>query len=394
VNVALFYHSLVSDWNHGNAHFLRGVAAELRARGAIVTVYEPVDGWSRRNLVADHGRAPLAAFARAYPGLTSVAYDPARLGADLGAMLDGVDLVLVHEWNDAGVVAEVGRHRRRAGGYRLLFHDTHHRAVTDPAAMRAYDLSAYDGVLAFGEVLREVYLREGWAARAWTWHEAADARVFRPPTAGDDAAPADDRWDDGELGAQGGDLVWIGNWGDEERTAELHEFLLEPVRALGLRARVHGVRYPAHALAALAAAGIAYGGWLPNHRVPAVFARHRVTVHVPRRPYVEALPGIPTIRPFEALACGIPLVCSPWDDVEGLFETGRDYLLARDGAEMRRHLRAVVEDPDLARGLAAHGRRTVLARHTCAHRVDELLGIATALGVRHGLAAAVPEGTP
>ena len=39
-----------------------------------------------------------------------------------------------------------------------------------------------------------------------------------------------------------------------------------------------------------------------------MFARYRVTVHVPRRPYVAALPGIPTIRPFEALACGIPLV--------------------------------------------------------------------------------------
>ena len=53
-----------------------------------------------------------------------------------------------------------------------------------------------------------------------------------------------------------GDLVWVGNWGDEERTAELHEFLLEPVRALGLRARVHGVRYPEAGLAALRQAGV------------------------------------------------------------------------------------------------------------------------------------------
>jgi spore maturation protein CgeB len=384
VNVALFTHSLVSDWNHGNAHFLRGVAAELGARGAIVTVYEPLDGWSRRNLEADHGRAPLAAFARAYPGLTGVAYEPARLPSDLDAMLDGVDLVLVHEWNDAEVVAAIGRHRRRTRAYRLLFHDTHHRAVTDRAAMRAYDLSGYDGVLAFGEVLRGIYLREGWTPRAWTWHEAADTRVFRP-------RGGDDRGGGADGDRDGGDLVWIGNWGDEERSAELHAFLLEPVRALGLRARVHGVRYPADALAALEAAGIAYGGWLPNHRVPEVFARHRVTVHVPRRPYVRALPGIPTIRPFEALACGIPLVCSPWDDVEGLFTAGRDYLVARDGAEMRRHLRAILADPDLARDLAAHGRRTVLARHTCAHRVDALLAIAAEVGVRHGLAAMAPE---
>jgi spore maturation protein CgeB len=98
-------------------------------------------------------------------------------------------------------------------------------------------------------------------------------------------------------------------------------------------------------------------------------------VHVPRRPYVQALPGIPTIRVFEALACGIPLVSAPWDDCEGLFEPGADFLVARDGGEMREHLRAVLNDPALARSLVAHGLRTILARHTCAHRVDELLAI-------------------
>ena len=110
--------------------------------------------------------------------------------------------------------------------------------------------------------------------------------------------------------------------------------------------------------------------------MPSVFARFRVTVHVPRRPYVEALPGIPTIRPFEALACGIPLVSAPWRDPERLFAVGRDYLAARDGGEMRRQLDAVLSDAGLATRLSAHGRRTIAARHTCAHRVDELLAIA------------------
>ena len=100
-----------------------------------------------------------------------------------------------------------------------------------------------------------------------------------------------------------------------------------------------------------------------------------MTVHVPRRPYAAALPGIPTIRPFEALACGIPLVSAPWDDVEGLFTAGRDYLVARDGEEMKRHLRALLHDAEMAREIAAAGRRTILDRHTCAHRVDELLAI-------------------
>ncbi len=357
----MFYHSLVSDWNHGNAHFLRGVVTELQWRGHEVDVYEPRDAWSVRNLVAEHGEAPLAGFRRAYPTLRSHRYDTATL--DLDRALDGAGLVIVHEWSDHDLVGRIGEHRARTGGYRLLFHDTHHRSVTDERSMRVYDLSSYDGVLAYGAVLRDLYLERGWTQRAWAWHEAADTRVFHP-VAGE---------------PREGDLVWIGNWGDDERTAELQEFLLDPVRDLGLRARIHGVRYPAEALARLDEAGVEYAGWLPNYEAPRTFARFAVTVHVPRRPYVEALPGIPTIRPFEALACGIPLVSAPWDDVEGLFEAGADYLVARDGAEMRRHLRDVTNDPAMAAVLAEHGRRTILARHSCAHRVDELLEILAGL---------------
>jgi spore maturation protein CgeB len=90
---------------------------------------------------------------------------------------------------------------------------------------------------------------------------------------------------------------------------------------------------------------------------------------------VKALPGIPTIRPFEALACGIPLVSSPWADVEGLFSPGKDFLVARDGREMTEQLAAVLADETLGRAIAGHGYVTIHARHTCAHRVDELLQI-------------------
>ena len=351
MKLALFYHSLISDWNHGNAHFLRGVVRELLGRGHDVRVFEPANAWSVENLVRDHGESTIAAFHAAYPGLDSRRYKH----LDLDEALAGVDAVLVHEWNEPALVARIGEHRAR-NRYSLLFHDTHHRMVTAPGEMARYDLTHYDGVLAFGRVIRDLYRERG--ATAWTWHEAADTRLFRPMA-----------------GSREGDLVWIGNWGDDERTRELHEMLIEPVKALGLRARVHGVRYPDDAKMALAAAGITYGGWLPNFHVPGVFARHRVTVHVPRRPYVEALPGIPTIRPFEALACGIPLVSAPWRDDDQLFTAGKDYLVARDGAEMKRQLRAVLEDQGLAKSLADHGRETVLARHTCAHRVDELLAI-------------------
>jgi spore maturation protein CgeB len=247
--------------------------------------------------------------------------------------------------------------------------------------MAAYDLSRYDGVLAFGQAIRDVYARRGWARRAWVWHEAADVRVFAPLAAHD--APRE------------GDLVWIGNWGDEERTEELVTFLLEPSRDLGLRTTIHGVRYPDHAKEKLAAHGVTYAGWLPNHRAPERFAKHLFTVHVPRRPYVKALPGIPTIRVFEALACGIPLVSAPWSDAENLFTPGEDFLVAKDGAAMRGHLRALRFDGAKRRALDQRGLRTNLAPHTCGHRVDELLAVASELLPRlRQEATVVPHGTP
>jgi spore maturation protein CgeB len=354
---SLFYHSLISDWNHGNAHFLRGVCTELLAQGHQVQVFERANGWSVRNLREEQGKGALEDFQRAYPHLSSHPYEPEDL--DLDRMLGNSDVVIVHEWNDPELVRRIGQHRAGAR-YRLFFHDTHHRAVSAPQEMMAYDLSGYDGVLAFGAVLRRIYLERGWAARAWVWHEAADIRVYNPqqPTSGKPF-----------------DLVWVGNWGDGERAHELHEFLIEPVHALGLRARIHGVRYPPQALSELAAAGIEYAGWIANFRVPRVFADAHTTVHVPRRFYREHLPGIPTIRMFEALASGIALVSAPWEDSEGLFEPARDYLVATNGAQMREHLRALRADPEYARASAEHGLQTVRSRHTCAHRVRELLSI-------------------
>jgi spore maturation protein CgeB len=356
----LFCHSLVSDWNHGNAHFLRGVVSELIGRGHDVRTFEPHDAWSVQNLVLDGGGEALDGYRASYPLLRPTRYDASSF--DLDEALEGADVVIVHEWNSHDLVRRIGESRQRGGRFALLFHDTHHRSVTAPEDMAAYALDSYDGVLAFGEVIRERYVASGWSHRAWTWHEAADPHVFHP-------IKAETR----------GDLVWIGNWGDDERSEEIRQFLIDPVRTLQLRARVHGVRYPEGARRELAAAGIEYQGWLPNYRAPDTYAQFRLTVHIPRRPYVAALAGIPTIRVFEALACGIPLVSCWWDDCEGLFTAGGDFVMVRTPDEMRRAMARVLHDTDFASAIAQHGHRTVLARHTCAHRVDELLGIVATL---------------
>ncbi|WP_407188286.1 glycosyltransferase [Bradyrhizobium centrosematis] len=351
----LFYHAFTSCWNNGNAHFLRGYARELHALGHEVVVFEPVDGWSRLNAIRESGSQALQTISQLFPGVSIRRYDASL---DFDEALDGADLVVVHEWNSPDVIEKIGSRRAHGATFTLLFHDTHHRAITAPDELAQFDLDAFDGVLAFGEVLRQIYMKLGWADRAYTWHEAADTAMYHP-------LPHVQRTDD---------LVWIGNWGDGERSAELNEFLVEPVADLGLRASVYGVRYSDVALQTIRAAGIRHGGWLPAHWAPVAFAGARATVHVPRGPYVRSLPGIPTIRVFEALACGIPLISAPWSDAESLFPNGA-YLQVADGAEMKRALRAVLDDRELSAAMVATGLQTIQERHTCRHRAQELVSI-------------------
>lgn len=358
----VFYtHSLVSDWNHGNAHFLRGVMRDLVRRGHQAKALEPVDAWSRMSLLETQGPGAIDRFMRDFPGLQSEQYGP---DFDHAAALSDADVVVVHEWTDPHLVQQIGALRAAGAPFTLLFHDTHHRAVSAQEDIAGLVLGDYDGILAFGETLRERYLQAGWGHQVFTWHEAADDALFHP-------LPEIERQDD---------LIWIGNWGDDERTAEIAEFLIRPAASLKLSGTVRGVRYPQDAIAAVNQAGLHYGGWIANADAPAAFARHRVTMHIPRRPYVQSLPGIPTIRVFEALACGIPLLSAPWSDAEGLFRPGQDFLFAQDGAEMETLLRQVLSDPALGQALSQSGLETIRARHTCRHRVDELLAVLAIIG--------------
>lgn len=370
---SLFYHSLISDWNHGNAHFLRGVVSELISSGHEVRVFEPANGWSYSNLVNDHGNSPISEFHQAYPGLSSDFYDRDTL--DLEQVAASADVVIVHEWNEPWLVNGLGElHNRLQRGsnqgqsFKLLFHDTHHRAISDARWLQRFKLEHYDGILAFGDILSQVYRANGWSDHVWTWHEAADVRVFYPREP-NDRHPK-------------GDVVWIGNWGDDERTNELSTFLFEPVRILALKCHIYGVRYPQVVLDHLRAQGVMYRGWLANFHAPQVFANHRVTVHIPRKFYTQSLPGIPTIRPFEAMACGIPLISAPWQDSERLFHPDIDYLVAHTGQQMQQHLRNIMHDSDFAHHMAARALTTIREHHTCRHRVEQLLEIITALDGR------------
>lgn len=355
----IFAHSFISDWNHGNAHFLRGLAQELMNLGHEVRCYEQIDSWSRSNLERE-ALVELAfrQFHDAFPSL-DVRFYPNNETFESFATeeLKGADVVIIHEWNPPELVNTILGLKRRLE-FRALFHDTHHRAYTSPQQIFELDLDKFDGVLAFGHAIRRIYLESFGMNRVWTFHEAADTVHFQPIAANKIT-----------------DVVWIGNWGDEERTRELEEFLLGPAAKLRARFVAHGVRYPKGAEKRLAQSGIQYRGYLPNLQAPRILAESLLTLHVPRRFYANGLSGVPTIRVFEALACGIPLLCAPWSDTEGLFRPGEDYLCVADGQAMEAEIRHLLRDEKARSQMAASGFKSIHERHTCAHRARQLLQI-------------------
>jgi spore maturation protein CgeB len=360
LRIAYFAHSLRSDWNNGNAHFLRGLMRAMTALGHDVTVFEPELGWSIDNLRMEaRGELSIAQFARMYPDLTIETYAEEATKEQWRERLRGMEIVILHEWNPPEFAQRLLELRDELG-FRLLFHDTHHRASSSPEQMQQFGLDRFDGILAFGAALRNIYQDRFGISRVWVLHEAADTTVFHPRP---------------EM-PKSLDAVWIGNWGDDERTAEISEFFLKPAGAFMDRAKfgIFGVRYPEEGLRALREADVCYGGYLPNLEASSVYAASRVTVHIPRQQYTSAMTGIPTIRVFEALACGIPLISAPWNDAEQLFRPG-DFMFARNSWEMISAMRALLDWPAAANEQAQCGLETVLARHTCDHRARELTEI-------------------
>jgi spore maturation protein CgeB len=361
LRLAYFVHSLRSDWNNGNAHFLRGLLRSLHSMGSEVIVFEPALGWSIDHLrEGPGGEKSIRNFHALYPDLRISTYSESE-SADTSFWLHTLrhfDVIIVHEWNPPPLAAMLLELRGELG-FRLLFHDTHHRASSSPDQIRSFGIDRFDGVLAFGEALRCIYRDVFGIRHVWTLHEAADTTAFHP------LAPRE----------KNADVIWIGNWGDDERSKEIHEFFLCPAARLRSRSFViHGVRYPENALHALRDAGVAYRGYLPNLDAPAAYASARLTVHIPRQQYTRAMTGIPTIRVFEALACGIPLISAPWHDTEHLFREG-DFLFVRDHREMTRAIDSLLTDPIAAQAQARRGLETILARHTCRHRAEQLLNI-------------------
>jgi spore maturation protein CgeB len=95
----------------------------------------------------------------------------------------------------------------------------------------------------------------------------------------------------------------------------------------------------------------------------------RYSLNVTRRDMVEA-GWSPSVRLFEAAACGTPVLSDVWEGLEAVFVPGEEILLARTSEEALELVRSLPEEVRLAVGAAARAR--VLTEHTAAHRARQL----------------------
>lgn len=192
-------------------------------------------------------------------------------------------------------------------------------------------------------------LQRQYGARARPLYGSVDAERFAP------------------LEAAGGyDLGYLGSC-DADRQRLLRWYMLGVAAAWPEgRFAIAGSRYPA---------GIAWPGnvtrieHLPSARHRAFYAAQRFTLHLTP---ADTAGCAPSVRLFEAAACGVPVISNAWPGIETLFAPGEEILLAQEPGQVLDWLQRM---PDSARRqIGAAARRRVLDAHTAAHRAETLEG--------------------
>jgi len=338
--------SITSSWGNGHATTYRVLVRELTARGHDVLFLERDCPW-----YGDNRDLPEPPYARA------------RLYSSLEELKDrwtdavrAADAVIVGSYVPDGIaVADwvLGEARGVAAFYDI---DT---PVT-LAALRAgtcvylepWQIARFDVYLSFtgGPTLARLESEFG-APAARALYCSFDPALYHP-----EERPA--VWDLGYLGTY-----------SRDRQPALEALLLEPARRWpGGRFIVAGPQYPP---------GIE---WPANvrretHVAPAAhrafYTSQRFTLNVTREDMVRA-GWSPSVRLFEAAACGVPIVSDWWEGLDELFAPDREIFISRSGGETLTLLKDLPDADRRAVGVRARAR--VLAEHTGAHRAAQLEG--------------------
>lgn len=162
------------------------------------------------------------------------------------------------------------------------------------------------------------------------------------------------------------DMGYMGTY-SKDRQPTLERFLLDSARDWHEgRFVVAGAQYPNEVQWPSNVARIEHLGPARHRRF---YNEQRFTLNVTRADMITA-GWSPSVRLFEAAACGTPIISDAWAGLDVLFKPGKEILIAENGAQVRRWLKDLPESRRRAIGEAA--RRRVLAEHTAEHRAETL----------------------
>ena len=336
--------SITSSWGNGHATTYRALLGELALRGHEVLFLERDAPW-----YADNRDAPDR------PNIRIELYRSVEeLRDEHGADVQDADAVIVGSYVPDGI--EIGRWVQSHATGATAFYD-----IDTPVTLanlrrgRCEYLSAeliprYDLYLSFtgGPTLR--MLERMWgspAARAL--YCAVDPKSYYP-----EREPV--RWDLGYLGTY-----------SRDRQPTLERLLIAPAQSEPERRFiVAGPQYPEDLVWPANVERVIHLS--PEHH-RAFYNRQRFTLNVTRSDMISA-GWSPSVRLFEAAACGTPILSDCWPGLEEFFQPGREILLVETSADVRRILNEMSEAD--ARAIADAARSRVLAEHTAAHRALEL----------------------
>ena len=344
--------SLSSSWGNGHATTWRALIKGLHRLGQRVLFLERDVPWYAANRdLADPATCRLAFYR-----------DPAELDTAFGASIERAGAVVVGSYVPDGVaVLDLALARARGP---VLFYDIDTPVTLaalereQPTYIEPRQIPALDGYLSFagGPILQR--LAETYGARAaLPFYCAVDADVYRPlPTTPD--------WELGYLGTYSPD-----------RQPTLDTLLIEPARRLpGRRFVVAGPGYPDDIAWPANVERIPH---LPPDEHPRFYNRQRFTLNVTRADMIKA-GWSPSVRLFEAAACGTPIISDTWPGLTELFPANEAIILAGSAEEVVSVIGRAGEG--WRSRLAAAARRRVLDGHTGEARAGQLLAILGRLG--------------
>lgn len=345
LNIVIFGLSITSSWGNGHATTYRSLIKALAQRGHKVTFFEKDVPWYRQ-----HRDLPNPSFCETILYHSIVEIEDYRL------TLAKADLIILGSYvADAEVLAN--RVRALSSGC-FAFYDIDTPVTLAKLQRGDYEyltpamIPLFDLYLSFsgGPVLK--ILEERWGAqRARALHCSVDPDLYYPAT---DEQPGYDYA-----------LGYLGTY-SEDRQPTLNKFLLEPaITEREMAFCVAGAQYP---LTIYWPDNVIYIEHIPPHQHRLFYQSQRFTLNITRKDMIEAGHS-PSVRLFEAAACGTPIITDEWSGLENYFTPGKEILVARTCRDVLDYLQMpAVERTAVAR----RAQQKVLRFHTAAHRAAEL----------------------